>query len=96
MRRWIESRSGKDTTLREERRERGILFGSGLVGGDGIMGVGIALVAFLMGRRPEGFGDGWLGPLGAVFPLIAFIGLCVFFWWVTTSKPSSEKSPEPD
>ena len=96
LRRWIEFRTGKDSTLLEERRERGILFGSGLVGGDGIMGVGIALVAFLMGRRPEGFGDGWLGPLGSVFPLIAFIGLCVFLWWVTTSKLSSEESPQPD
>ena len=34
----------------QKRRESGILFGSGLVGGEGLMGVGIAAYAFFAGR----------------------------------------------
>ncbi len=41
------------------RRERGVLFGSGLVGGEGLMGVGIAAVAFYTKEEPEGVGSQW-------------------------------------
>jgi putative OPT family oligopeptide transporter len=63
------SRSGEEAS---ERREKGILFGSGLVGGEGLLGIGVAAVAFVMGRRPDGFGSEWAG---AAAP---FIGLFVF------------------
>lgn len=45
-----------------ERRERGVLLGSGFVGGEGLLGVGIAAVAFVQSRKPEGIGYDWLGP----------------------------------
>jgi hypothetical protein len=41
------------------RRERGVLFGSGLVGGEGLMGVAIAAVAFYTKGSPPGFGADW-------------------------------------
>ncbi len=57
-----------------DRRERGILLGSGFVGGEGLLGVGIAAVAFVQNQKPEGFGTGWLGD-----PSIAqFVGLLAF------------------
>ena len=43
-------------------RERGILLSSGFVGGEGLLGVGIAAVAFISGSKPAGIGTGWLGP----------------------------------
>ncbi|MGD2216891.1 MAG: oligopeptide transporter, OPT family [Gemmatimonadales bacterium] len=45
---------------KEEVREQGVLYASGLIGGDGIMGV---LIAFWAGWRgiPEGFGHEWMG-----------------------------------
>jgi hypothetical protein len=43
------------------RREQGVLFGSGLVGGEGLMGVGLALVVLVSGQRS----------LPALFPMPA-------------------------
>ena len=50
IRRIVEKRSADDKPLLQRRRENGILFGSGLVGGEGLMGVGIAAYAFFAGR----------------------------------------------
>ncbi|MEE8108629.1 MAG: oligopeptide transporter, OPT family, partial [Gammaproteobacteria bacterium] len=45
-----------------ERRDRGVLLGSGFVGGEGLLGVAIAGVAFVQNKKPDGFGTDWLGP----------------------------------
>ncbi len=50
----------------------GILFGSGLVGGEGLLGVGIAAYAVAMGKKPEGVGSEWAGAAGP------FVGLGLF------------------
>ncbi len=57
-----------------DRRERGILLGSGFVGGEGLLGVGIAAVAFVQGGKPAGFGTDWLGDPGVA----QFAGLLAF------------------
>lgn len=56
------------------RRERGVLLSSGFVGGEGLLGVGIAGVAFVQSRKPEGLGTEWLGPewLAQSVGLLAF------------------------
>ena len=46
----IERTAGSKAT-RESRRENGVLFGSGLVGGEGLMGVGVAAAAYYQIRR---------------------------------------------
>jgi uncharacterized oligopeptide transporter (OPT) family protein len=56
------------------RRERGVLLGSGFVGGEGLLGVGIAAVAFMQNRRPDGIGTDWLGTHGVA----EFVGLAAF------------------
>jgi putative OPT family oligopeptide transporter len=58
---WLE-RSARDEPQAIDRRDKGVLLGSGFVGGEGLLGVGIAGVAFFQGARPAGFGTGWLGP----------------------------------
>ena len=63
----------------EERRERGVLFGSGLVGGEGLLGVGIAAAAFLQGASPKGFGSAWAGPAAPFVSLTAFMILAFVF-----------------
>ncbi|MEM8677735.1 MAG: oligopeptide transporter, OPT family [Planctomycetota bacterium] len=80
--RWLLVR-GQPEAIAEPRRERGILFGSGLVGGGGLMGVILALVVTAnQGERIVGFSQ-WLGglaewgqqllALGALVTLIALI-----------------------
>ena len=73
IRRVIESRSPDKETLRK-RREQGILFGSGLVGGDGLIGVGIAFWAGLFGI-PRGIGYHWAGSLQMPVALLCFCGM---------------------
>jgi uncharacterized oligopeptide transporter (OPT) family protein len=70
--RGIMERRATSAEDRKGRRERGILFGSGLVGGEGLLGVGIAAFAVLTSRSPGGYGAAWAGPLEAWMPLAPF------------------------
>jgi len=75
IRKVLENRE-KDEESKNDVREKGVLFASGLVGGVGIMGVAIAFWAGATGTIPEGFGYEWMGPFArfaslAVFALLA-------------------------
>ncbi|TDJ03713.1 MAG: oligopeptide transporter, OPT family [Caldithrix sp.] len=69
------------------RREKGVLLGSGLVGGEGLLGIGIAAVAFTQGSVPKGLGFDWAG---AAAPFVAFsvfvVLVLVFYRSCTESK----------
>jgi putative OPT family oligopeptide transporter len=69
-----------------ERRGRGILFGSGLVGGEGLLGVAIAAVAFYYKKRPEGIGPEWAGTASPFVGLAAFAALAFFFSRICKKK----------
>jgi putative OPT family oligopeptide transporter len=72
--RWMLERNTESDEESASRRERGILFGSGLVGGEGLLGVGIAAVVFLTGSPPAGFGHSWAGS-AAPFAALTLFGL---------------------
>ncbi len=79
IRLWME-RSSKDQQTAADRRERGVLLGSGFVGGEGLLGVGIALVAVAKSSRPDGIGTEWLG--GEVTAMLAgAAAFAVFIAW---------------
>ncbi len=74
----IMERTSNSEEEKEQRRENGILIGSGFVGGEGLLGVAIAGVAFYYGRAPRGIGEEWAGSFApilglAVFGLLAYI-----------------------
>ena len=79
IRLWME-RSAKDETTAADRRERGVLLGSGFVGGEGLLGVGIALVAVAKSRRPDGIGTEWLGN-DITAMLVGVAAFAVFIAW---------------
>ncbi|MCP3981594.1 MAG: oligopeptide transporter, OPT family, partial [bacterium] len=54
MLRWLLSRNQPKEEM-ERRREQGILFGSGLVGGGGLTGVLLAIWVFSTGEKMKGF-----------------------------------------
>ncbi len=56
------------------RSENGILFSSGLIGGEGLLSVGIALYVFYYGK-PGGFPISWTSPWGEVVSLTIFAAL---------------------
>ena len=78
--RWIAEKRARTEDDRRDRRERGILFGSGLVGGEGLLGVGIASYAVLTGRAPVGVGTEWAGALAPWVPVLPFAFLLWMFW----------------
>ena len=70
----------------EQRREQGVLFGSGLVGGEGLFGVLIAGYAAYTTSAPEGIGYEWAGPFAPALAAAAFAGLMAYFWMLTRRK----------
>ncbi|KAA9133351.1 oligopeptide transporter, OPT family [Marinihelvus fidelis] len=76
---WLEKKAASEEEA-AGRRDRGVLLGSGFVGGEGLLGVAIAGVAFWQGARPAGIGTGWLGPDWLV-NLAGFIFFMVFAAW---------------
>ncbi|MEM6930933.1 MAG: oligopeptide transporter, OPT family, partial [Myxococcota bacterium] len=87
--RWWAERRAQDDEDRSERRERGILFGSGLVGGEGLLGVAIAGAAGyakFRGQEPWKVGYEWAGEAAPVMALLFFIGLALLFWRLATRK----------
>ncbi|HVS03767.1 MAG TPA: oligopeptide transporter, OPT family [Thermoanaerobaculia bacterium] len=62
------------------RRERGVLLGSGLVGGEGLLGVGVALWVGIAGRAPQGIWVDWAGRLAPLVAVVAFLLLAGWFW----------------
>ena len=72
-----------------QRREKGVLFGSGLVGGEGLLGVGIAFVAGTLGRSPKGLGTDWAGPAAPWLAAALFAGLIIVFWRLACQRDGS-------
>lgn len=89
LRWWLEKRA-KNKEDAEERRERGILFGSGLVGGEGLLGVataGATVWAISNGRAPwAGVGPEWAGALAPLVALAALGILALIFGWLAVKK----------
>lgn len=69
----IEKRFSSDPDELSRWRERGILFSSGLIGGEGLLGVGLALYAIYF-DKPTGVGLIWSQPWGEIVALIIFLG----------------------
>jgi putative OPT family oligopeptide transporter len=71
------------------RRERGVLFGSGLVGGEGLFGVVIAAEAFLRAKAPAGIGYAWAGGASRWLATLVF-GLLAFYFWRLVVREEKE------
>ena len=94
IRRIVEKASAGNKPLLQKRRESGILFGSGLVGGEGLMGVGIAAYAFFAGRPTPLLPDflAWLEHYPQHLLNILPIALLVFFLWRAIHAGESKKA----
>ena len=74
LRAWVERKrnGGEDAGRRAEGSEQGVLFSSGLIAGEGVMGIGVAVAALIIGQRPPGIGFGLTGVPGSVVSLLGF------------------------
>jgi hypothetical protein len=75
LRAWLERRHAQNEERLETARKRGVLFGSGLVAGQGIMGVIIAGLAFALGRRPDWGSHDWMGAAAPYIALAMFLAV---------------------
>ncbi len=75
IRKFLEDRQ-PDAASKHTVREQGVLYASGLIGGDGLLGVGIAFYAGAVGI-PRGLGYEWLGPFADVVALAMLTMLAV-------------------
>jgi putative OPT family oligopeptide transporter len=82
-------RAASSPADRTSRRDRGILFGSGLVGGEGLIGVviaGAAAWAVAQDRAPWSLGQDWAGPAAPWLALALFVGLIWYFRRVSLQR----------
>ncbi len=85
LRLFVEKRAANDDEA-AERRESGVLLGSGFVGGEGLLGVVIAVVVIVLGHSPEGIGYAWAGHFAEIIAVIAFAGLAAVMGFIATRK----------
>ena len=85
IRRFVEHRSRGDEAKMERRRDQGVLLGSGLIAGEGIMGVAIAFYAFFLGK-PAGLGFHWPEPWGEAVSFVVFAALGFYLLHMTRGK----------
>jgi len=75
IRYFIEKKYREDKDVLMEKRERGILFGSGLIAGVGFLMMILSVVTVIKGKQPEGIGPEWLGSFDSIFALLTFVVL---------------------
>jgi putative OPT family oligopeptide transporter len=90
LRWWLERRARTEEE-RESRVQRGVLLGSGLVGGEGLLGVviaGLAGVAAARGQDPWHLSPDWAGSLAPLVSAVAFLALgWLFFRLARRTEP---------
>ncbi|HEY0158695.1 MAG TPA: oligopeptide transporter, OPT family [Thermoanaerobaculia bacterium] len=91
MLRWWTDR-GSDA---KARADQGVLLGSGLVGGEGIVGLIIAGFAVYLGRAPEGFGTAWAGSFASGVGALTFAALILWFAWSSRAAARAQGGATP-
>ncbi|GAA4720310.1 OPT family oligopeptide transporter [Brevibacillus fulvus] len=84
--RWLVERLTSDAALQAKRVETGTLFASGLIAGESLIGVVIAILIWLNVKMPEQV----TFPNGLVSVILFFI-LTLLLWWVSVSKTDNGK-----
>ena len=88
MRWWLTR--GVEADVAEERREQGVLFGSGLVGGGGLTGVLLAIwVGARSGRRIEGFPPDLSEPAANLLALLTIFAILGCMAFIATRRGST-------
>ncbi len=84
----------KEKAVADERREKGVLFASGLVGGEGLMGVGLALgVLVNEGQKITGVSKGWPAWTLQIGALIG-VGVILLLIAKAATRPSTTEQSE--
>jgi uncharacterized oligopeptide transporter (OPT) family protein len=81
---WLAKRNDEEV---KTRTDKGVLLGSGLIAGEGLVGVAVAIYGVKMGMKPPGFTFPWSAE--PWFSVVAAAALILLGWFfVTMTKPS--------
>jgi len=87
---FVEKRhAAKDEGIAEKQTDTGVLMSSGLIAGEGIMGVLIAAYAFVLGAKPPGLDFGFTGLTGEIVSFVVFCALGYFLFTLALKKKLS-------
>lgn len=78
----VQGREAKD--FAEKQTDTGVLLGSGLIAGEGIMGIIVAAIAFYTMQKPAGVPFGLEGAIGQVVSFAVFLALGYYLFRVAT------------
>ncbi|HID96500.1 MAG TPA: oligopeptide transporter, OPT family [Candidatus Latescibacteria bacterium] len=82
VRGFVEKRSRGE--MLAEGREAGVLYGSGLIAGDALVGILLSILVW-QGIRTQ-FATGWMGPLSDWGTLAIFGLLTMSLWWISVGR----------
>jgi putative OPT family oligopeptide transporter len=77
----------------DARVDKGVLLGSGLIAGEGLVGVGVAIYAYIMDKKPTGIEMPWADPWDQVPSVIMFTLLAWLI--VRMTRPSMRENGSP-
>jgi uncharacterized oligopeptide transporter (OPT) family protein len=87
IRRIVENRNQRKLTeFAEKQTDTGVLLGSGLIAGEGIVGVSIAAYAVITQSRPAGVPFGLHGITGEFVSFAIFLAMGYFIYHMATRK----------
>lgn len=90
IRRIVENRNQKKLVdFAEKQTDTGVLLGSGLIAGEGIVGVSIAAYAVITQARPAGVSFGLHGITGEIVSFAIFLGLGYYIYLMATRKQAA-------
>jgi putative OPT family oligopeptide transporter len=92
---WWTLRSARSAEEANARQDEGVLLGSGLVGGEGLVGLVIAGIAVYLGRAPEGFGYEWAGAFAPWLGALVLAALILWFWFSARSSARAPRAARP-
>ena len=69
-----------------KKTDQGILLASGLIAGEGLMGIGVAVAALILGQQPQGIGIAFEGITGSFVSLGVLLLLGIYLYRTGTKK----------
>lgn len=75
-----------DQKGKAKKTDQGILLASGLIAGEGLMGIGVAVAALILGQQPQGIGIAFEGITGSFVSLGVLLLLGAYLYRTGTKK----------
>ena len=94
IRRIVEAKRKRDMekkSIVESAEDRDVLLGSGLIAGEGLIGIVVAIYAFYVGKKPAGIDLGLSPFMSEMVSLAAFMLLGWFIYHIASKKSHSLK-----